>query len=620
MKRHHHILTLGLLAAMWPTTADAQQRLDESVAVDGRYKADVVRMERINTFPKRVRATLTSDPLAYDETGVAANFAPTFSPLAPTGWRADRTIPNSRGYLDLALGSWLGTNLSAGFHVLPADESTTLDVRLQHNSTSLWRAELAPHLEGARRYDYDEVLGFDAGHTFEGIGRLSASAQYHLNCFNYYATLPTLTDGDKDYKAPTQTLNDVAIRVGWSPLHREGGLNWHLDGAYRYFGYRALYLPNFGISGLSTGHGGRENHLQLSGHLSREISHGQSWDLGLSLDGLVYGKEEWVNNPKSYTHISLTPGYEGTSGSWAWRLGIQLDVSIGAGRAGHDATPLHFAPDLRGSWSSGFVTLYASATGGDRLRTLAAQSVYDPYGLPALWSSVPVYTPLNGAVGVTLHPFGGMTIGAEWGYKVERDVEMGGWYQTLLNRGSGVKPIFPGKITDLEIRGHNVSGIDLHGGRLRVNASYEARTWSVAGDFSWQQQKGTLGWANGYDRPRYTASIQAAVRPIAPLRIEAGLDWRGHRAVYSYATPDWRAITAGETLDPNDKDLADVKYPLVCQRLRDITDLHLTAAWAFTPRIEARVEGSNLLNRHVDALPGLPTMGITLNAGVSIQF
>lgn len=608
------------LLALLPVSAGAQQRLDESVAVDGRYKADVVRMERISTFPKRVRATLTSDPLAYDETGVTADFLPAFSPLAPTGWRADRTLPASRGYLDLALGSWLNADLSAGFHVLPAESTTTLDVRLQHNSTSLWRPELAPHLKGARRYEYNEVVGFDAGHTFDGLGRLSASAQYRLDCFNYYATLPWGTDAGKDYKAPTQTLNDFSVRVGWSPLRRDNKWDWHVDAAYRYFGYRALYLPTFGISGLSKGSGGRENHLQLSGHVAKEVSHGHSWDLGLRLDGLIYGNEEWVNNPKSYTHFTLTPGYEGVTGPWTWRLGIQLDVSIGAGRIGHDATPLHFAPDLRASWTSGFVTLYALANGGDRLQTLAAQSVYDPYGLPALWSSIPAYTPVNAAVGVTLHPFGGMTIGAEWGYKVERDIEMGGWYQTLLNRGSGVKPTLPGGVTDLELRGRNVSGIDLHGGRLSVRASYEARQWSVSGDFTWQTQKGTLGWANGYDRPRYTASLQAAVRPIDPLRIEAGLDWRGHRAVYSYAAPDWDNIVQSGTLDPNDKDYAGVDYPLVSYRLRDITDLHLTAAWSFTKRIEGRIEGHNLLNRHVDALPGLPAMGITLNAGVSVLF
>lgn len=614
------MLALGLLATLLPASAHAQQRLDESVAVDGRYKADVVRMERINTFPKRVRVTLTSSPLAYDETGVAADFTPTFTPMAPTGWQADRMLPNSRGYVDLALGSWLDANLSAGFHVLPADAPTTLDVRLQHNSTSLWRPELAPHLKGSRRYDYDEAIGFDAGHTFEGVGRLSASAQYRLDCFNYYATLPWGAEPGKDFKAPTQTLNDVALRVAWSPLRKGSPFEWHVDAAYRYFGYRALYLPNFGLPGLSKGRGGRENHLQLSGRLSKEVAPGHHWDLGLRLDGLIYGKEEWINNPKSYTHITLSPGYEGATGPWAWRLGVNLDVSIGAGRVGHDATPLHFSPDVRGSWTSGFVTLHGSVTGGDRLRTLAAQSVYDPYGLPALWSSVPVYTPVCAAVGATLRPFGGMTIGAEWGYKVERNVEMGGWYQTLLNRGSGVKPTFPGQGLDLELRGRNVSGIDLHGGRLSVTAAYESSLWSLAGDFSWQPQKGTLGWANGYDRPRYTASLRGSVRPMEPLRIEAGLDWRGHRAVYSYATPDWASIMDSGSLDPSDKDYADVKYPLVCQRLRDLTDLHLSAAWAFTERIEAHIEGHNLLNRHVDALPGVPAMGITLSAGVSVQF
>ncbi|MDE7160372.1 MAG: hypothetical protein K2O24_05985, partial [Muribaculaceae bacterium] len=79
----HTRISLTLAAVgLLTLTASAQQRLDESVAVDGRYKADVVRMERINTFPSPMRFSLTSEPLPYEEKGVAADFAPTLRALS----------------------------------------------------------------------------------------------------------------------------------------------------------------------------------------------------------------------------------------------------------------------------------------------------------------------------------------------------------------------------------------------------------------------------------------------------------------------------------------------------------------------------------------------------------
>ncbi len=613
---------LGALSLL-PADLLAQQRLDESVAVDGRYKAEVVRMNRINTFPKRVRATLSSNPLPYDETGVAADFAPTLIPMGPTGWMSERQRSDSRGYLDLALCSWLNSSLSAGYRVLPAGGQTSLDVRLQHNSTSLQRPELLPHLRGARRYCYDETIGVDAGHTFKGAGRLSASAQYRLNCFNYYATLPYTTGNPEDFKAPTQTLNDASLRLGWTPERQEGRADWRLQAAYRYFGYRALYLPAIPGGYLASGRGGRENHIQVAGYVGMPATDRNSWNLSAQFDALIYGDQEWVNNPKSYSHISLTPGYEGKSGSVSWRVGLRLDFTAGAGSQGDKAGWIHLAPDARVSWAKGPVTLYASATGGDRLQTLASRSAYDPYGLPALWSSTPAYAPLNGAVGVSLRPMGGLTLTFEGAYRIERHVEMGGLYQLLLNRPYGLKPSVPGIDTSLELHGRNVEGLNLHGARLRMAASYESKVFSLGGEIAWQNQKGATGWFNGYDRPRYTASLNVGVRPVEPLRIEAGLEWRGHRAVYSWASPD--PASMGPSLPDGGNVVinggtSDVKYPLAALRLRDITDLHLSAAWALTPAIEVRVEGSNLLNRRVDALPGLPAQGITFAAGASVKF
>lgn len=619
MKRNTILIPAALMMAL---PAAAQERLDESVAVDGRYKTEVVRMERITSFPAPVRFSLHSEALPYEERGVAANFAPILMAMPATGWRADRPLPTSRGYVDLAAGSWLNSSLSAGYRIL-ASGPTTLGVRLQHNSTSLWNPELAPGVKGSERYVYDETLGADMAHEFAGTGRLSASLQYRVRCFNYYATLP-YTAGSEDFKAPTQTLNDVAARIAWTPETRDGALRWNLAFAYRHFGYRALYSPAE-HGGMTSGKGARENHLQLASELALPAIDGsREWNMGILADALVYGGEKWVQSPGSYGRIELTPGCRGASGPWAWRLGVKADLTFGARSREKRFSFFHIAPDVSVSLTSGIIGVYASAGGGKRLQTLAAQSVEDPYGAPAVRSSRPIYSPLDATLGVLLRPFAGFRIGVEGGYKIENNVQLGGWYQSELDMASGVTPVLPGTPRAVDPMA-NALGIRLHGGRVGLTFGYDnSPLVALRGSLFWQPQKGKAGWFDGYDRPRYRGRFDIAVAPVSPLRIEAGVDWRGGRAVYTCTAPDWRDIyeqvPGGSGVIINGGEDGRVEYPLTSVRLRDMVNLHLGASWNVTDAFSVRLGAENLLNRRVEALPLLPAEGICVSGGLSFEF
>ncbi len=617
---HRYIpLTLCLGAAAFiPASLPAQNRLDESVAVDGRYKADVVRMERINSFPSPMRFTLNSEPLPYEEKGVSADFTPSLMPLAPTGWQADRTLPSSRGYADLALGSWLNASLSAGYRILTGP-ATTLGVRLQHNSTSLWSATAPSGLRPDRRYVYDETIGVDASHGFKGAGRLTASAQYRLRCFNYYATIPYWQHQEADaeipstdFKAPTQTLNDVAVRLGWAPDAR-GAFGWDLGAAFRHFGYRALYLPMANGS-LERRKGARENHLTLSSDLSLALSATRNADMEVRADFLSGGDDRWLGQ------LCMTPGYSSASGPLSWRIGAEIDLTAHARSTEKRFPFFHIAPDMRVSYRSGFVTLFAGLGGGNTLQTLASRSVYDPYGAPEIYSLAPSYTPVDAKAGVTMTPLGGLRITAEAGYKVQNNVELGGWYQSLLNRGAGLPggtPDDPGMMFL-----YNHEGVRLHGCRVALSAEYDnGSTASVKGNISWQPQKGREGWFNGYDRPRWTASLAAGIRPLKPLLIEAGLDWRGQRKIYSYGAaeaPEAGAAPGGTIINGGDKD--SQRYPLAGMALKDVVDLRLSASWQLLTNLSVRAMACNILNRHTEMLPGLPSEGICIAGGLTVEF
>lgn len=605
------------LTAMLPTAMSAQDRLDESVSVDGRYKADVVRMERISSFPAPMRFTLNTEPLPYEEQGVSADFSPTLMPLAPTGWEADRNLSASRGYLDVALGSWLNSNLSAGYRVLTGP-ATALGVRLQHNSTSLWSATAPSGLRLNHRYVYDETLGVDASHGFEGKGRLSAAAQYRVRCFNYYATLPFWQDEPEsttistDFKSPTQTLNDVSVRLGWTPESR-GSFGWDLTAAYRHFGYRALYLP-MQAGELERRKGARENHFTLASDLSLSLSSSRNADMGVRADALVSGDDRWLGQ------LSLTPGYGCAKGALTWRIGASIDLTAHARSTEKRFPFFHIAPDMRVSYHSGFLTLFAALGGGNTLQTLASRSVYDPYGVPEIYSLSPSYSPIDGKAGVTLVPFPGFKMTVEAGYKVQNNVELGGWYQSLLNRGSGL-PGGSGEITGL-IFIHNYEGVRLHGCRIGLTTEYDnGSTVSVRGSISWQPQKGRTGWFNGYDRPRWLASLGVGLHPVDPLRIEMGLDWRGQRKIYAYGparNPEVGTTPGGTIINGGDKD--SQRYPLAGLALRDVVDLRLSASWQLLDNLSIRAEAFNLLDRHTEMLPGLPSEGICIAGGITWTF
>ncbi|MDE7159566.1 MAG: hypothetical protein K2O24_01785, partial [Muribaculaceae bacterium] len=536
-----------------------------------------------------------------------------------TGWQADRSLPATRGYIDAALGSWLNSNLSAGYRILTGP-ATTLGVRLQHNSTSLWSAETPAGSKPCRRYVYDETLGADFSHGFKGAGRLTASAQYHLRCFNYYATLPywhhdTAEDQqhDTDFKAPTQTLNDVSLRLGWTPESR-GAFGWNLGTAYRHFGYRALYLP-VADGGLEHRKGARENHIALSSDLSLTTSATRQADMGVRLDGVFEdGGDRWLGQ------LSLTPGYGTTTGNLSWRIGAEIDFTAHARSTEKGFPVFHIAPDLRASYTSGLITLFASASGGNTLQTLASRQVYDPYGVPEVYSLSPSYSPIDGKIGVTLNPAGGLRITVDAGYKVQNNVELGGWYQALLNRGAGL-PGGIGETAGLMFM-YNHEGVRLHGGRVGLEAEYDdGRILSIRGALSWQPQKGRLGWFNGYDRPRWLGRIGVSARPVSPLRIEASLDWRGSRCIYTYGAaeaPDVATPPGGVIINGGEGDAE--RYPLIGEKLGDIVDLRLGASWQLTKGLSVRAEAFNLLNRHTEMLPGLPSEGVCIAGGVTWEF
>ncbi|MDE6512493.1 MAG: hypothetical protein K2L00_10460 [Muribaculaceae bacterium] len=558
------------LAAGAASTASAQS-ITESVTVEGRYTPDIIQADRLALLPVTVSLTAPESPMAYDRKGVIAAFRPDALSMPATGWRARKAYDASKGYIDLCLGSWLNSSLSAGYTLLD-DEETRLNFRLQHNSTSLWQAWKGDEAKGIhaadRRFRYDETIGADLRRRVSDAGTLTAEVQYHLGYFNYYTTVTqSLEDGHE--KAPTQTLNDVYARIGWDGGDL-GRLNYYAGADVRHFAYRAMYvplLPGEAPYRYIRTQGERETAVNVGGGVKYSLSdvsgNGSSIEAGLKYSGVLNSIGNDVNR------VEFTPGYTILGRNYSFRLGANL-AAVGNGRK----TRFRIAPDVSFSARKGITAFSASIGGGTYLRTLAWRHTMDYYADPTAACSEAAYSPLDIRLALQFNPGGRWTWGIEGMWNTTLDESFGGLYQAMLNNG-------------LDIYGKYPASGRIHGFSLAVNAGYEfCRYFALKGKAAWQPQDGSKGILNGFDRPEVTADLSAESAPVERLSLK--LDYK---------------VRAKRQLLPGSLSL-----------------LGFSADYRVTDRISVGVELDNLLNRHQEFLPGLPMEGFNALAGVQVVF
>lgn len=563
-------IIVGVAFAILPFMTMGQS-LTESVTVDGRYTPDIIPADRLALLPATVTLTVPESPMAYDRKGVTANFAPDALNMPATGWRASKAFDNSRGYVDLRLGSWLNSSLSAGFTAI-RNEATRLNVYLQHNSTSLWQAwkNDAWHAlqNGDKRYRYDETIGGDFSHLFTDTGKLTASLQYHFGNFNYYGTLQG-GKGHERVKALSQTLNEVYGRVSWEG-ENSGRLTYTADADVRYFGYRSMYLPLYTDMyprEYARIKGERETAVNVGGNvkysLSDEAGNGSSVGIGLRYSGVINS----IGNDVS--RVEATPAYTLMGRTYTLRLGARLAV-VGNGVS----TRFRAAPDVNFSFRNGIYAISANVVGGTYLRTLAWKHMMDYYSNPGAGCYEAAYSPIDVRIAFQLNPGGKWTAGVEGAWRTTSEESFGGLYQALLNDNLASYGTYP------------ESG-RLHGFSVAVNAGYEfCRYLALKGKATWQPQDGSTGFLNGFDRPEFTADLTAVSSPIDKLSLR--LDYR---------------LRAKRQLLPG-----------------NMSRLDLSADYRITEKISVGVELNNLLNRHEEFLPGLPLEGFNAMGGVQVVF
>lgn len=590
MMHTRHISSLLLLAAATALPAAAQY--DQDINVEGKYVPEYIQHDRIGIFPRPVRFEAAKSSLSYSLGGVNADFTPQALPLQATGWRTARRLSDTRGYVELGLGSYLQSTLSAGYLIID-NPLSALGVRLQHNSTSLWRPKLSASTHDSRMWRYDESLGVYGHHTFEGKGRLDAALDYHIGNFDYYGCYADLGEMDgapapRQLDMPTQTLNDVSARVAWHSTPAIDDLSWNVGARVRYFGYRSLYDTGNGLAGLpARSTGGRETHAAVDAGIDFPTSTSSAVGITLDADLLAYGDYEPrgvygldnAETPGTYGMVTLTPYYRLTRQRLSLRIGAQVDIAANARDGADRYRTFHIAPDVRLDYNAGPVSLFARATGGSELHTLAAGYELDYYQMPAIFDTKPVYTPVDAQAGVSFGPFSGFHAGFDVAWRMSRGQYFGGWYATCA--------------------ADDGQRLNLHGWSAGINAGYDAgRIFKVTAEGRWQRQRGTTGYFNGYDRPEWT--VDAAIESN-PGRLGLRLEYK-LRAMRMMNMP--LAFADGEE----------------AYRLPNLSMLGLGVSYRITDSFDVWAQADNLLCRRNYTLPGLPEPRLRLAAGLGFRF
>ncbi|MGN0236926.1 MAG: hypothetical protein ACI4AK_02400 [Lepagella sp.] len=605
--RSKYLILTAVATLLALTAIPASAQYDQQINVEGEYVPEYINHDRIGLFPRPLKLTAEESQLDYSTLGVAANFNPQALPIEATAWGATRDYSTRRGYLDLGLGSWLESTLAAGYRFID-NSSSSLGIRLQHNSTSLWKPRLSPATADNKMWRYDEAIGIYGHHSWSGKGTLSAAIDYHIGNFNYYGFAPTTPDLDAPIESPTQTLHDISARLRWqSPAHIDNIL-WHAELGVRHLSFRRLYMPNDADpTQLLSASGSRETDINLNGGFSFPTSTKSTLGIDLNADYVTYNKDI-----STYQLVTLTPYYRFTHRRINLRIGAKFDLAFKAGPETNRYPTVHFAPDVKFDFNAGPVALYLHFLGGSNLHTLANIREYDYYQMPSISNSSPVYTPLDAHFGLRTGPFSGFHAGIDVAYRTSRNQHLGGLYNTWLCLGIPVDGCAPLPVaddagraiivnTDPECRA-NVSGFS-----FGVNIGYDSgRYFKIEAEGRYQHQNGKTGYFNGYDRPEWTAQAAIESNPWSTLRFRLGYELRALRR------PALRARYAdASAIDP------DI---IVNHRLPNYSGLSFGASYGITSQLSVWAQADNLLCRRNYSSAGLPESSIRAAAGISLTF
>lgn len=506
--------------------------------------------------------------LSYSLQSLSVAVPSSYATLEPAAIADTLATISSRGYARLGLMSIFNVDASAGYKILDTDR-TRLSAWLQYDASTYRGCYTRDQGFGTRFvHNHAATIGTT---LHQAVGResfIDAGLDYTYG-HNTVGALKT----DNPYATDGRTTGRLNASALWTQRHRALDFGVGADYHYLHIANPIGKVPNENRIGGTAFIRGAFAGSSAAG-LTATVSH-QSFTSSVDRAADVFWS---APVSKSNTLLTLNPYYRLDLNNIHLDLGAKVNLTFGAGKF------FHIAPDVKAVWvPSSIVKIYGSATGGVRQNTLSSMLDAAPYLTPAAGAR-PSNIPFEVTLGATIGSWHGLYANIFASYSHAND-----WLMPLQDPAAGYC---------------SFNTVNLKGYRLHVGAGYSFKDIATVEAFIEKAPgKQTRGYYLWLDRATTVAGADLTVRPIRPLSVTIGWDFRSGRSV---ATVDALSAAAPATT--------------TLRGLGTISKLRASASYAVTKKLT--IEGSidNILNRSF-MLPGLiPGQGITGLIGASYQF
>ena len=539
--------------------------------------------------------------------------------MQPYGYRTLHNYSNQHGYLDLGMGTYFNTLVSAGYRVIDKEDEH-LGVWLQHNSTWLGKntSKLIEQPSNRQKQRYnDNLLGAGWSKEFSK-GTLDLDGRLHFDSFNFYG-------GFNDYLKNNKTaFAEARVDGKWQSKYEinEGdSIDYEAKATIDYAGYDKSHLE--GISGAKE--------FWLNASIEGEYNLEKIGDVGLLFGGDIVNlrRHDVLTNAasdKTYGMLTLNPYYKYSNDIFSAKAGAIINFSF------NDGTAVRIAPDVDLNFKiyKG-VNLFVQATGGKEINHLGDMHNDYRYNDPLAGYSN-TYVPFDGRIGVNVGPFVGFMGKVYVGYGFETGcldavlpAANAGVYKEVLDQQN---PIPDGPNSPYYDANQFAATIykmtKFKGVYVGAELAYKYRSLAEAkAQFMYAPQTDEeyvdgmrySGYALGNDGPSTLFNFDVTVWPIKPLMVTAGLSCRLNRFVM---TRQW--VSEPGTIDEDGTILEPGKFDIDWLDLNDVVDLHVGARYTFSHVFSVWAQASNILCKQWDIMPGMGAQKIGLMGGISLNF
>ena len=566
-KRHLYTILGGMLCSL---TAAAQGELaadttvNRTVVVEQNYLPEVADATKINVLPSVEQPSVEKSPVAYANQPAPSVEIPagkmavigTERPARRIGTGFLRAGYGNRGNLDAAASFLFRLSARDRLSLGVLSKGMKGDVPMITQKDGLWDA-----------FDYQTQANVGYSHLFRKV-EFNLAGNVNVRHFNY--------------------MPDMAMGINQNFLSGSAHVGVQSSDAMEQVRFKAetnmmLYRRRLTLVDDKT----REMRVKTAAEVSGSISDASTVTVGVEMNNLIYNQPKLEGMPRfeSRTTLDLNPSYEYNNNGKMVRIGANVDLSMGAGKA------FRISPDVEAqlTFANSYV-LFLNATGGRKLSDFRRLENENPLITenPRITDNtrlVDTYELVNASLGLKASPANGLWFLLAGGYQYLQD--------DLYTDCDVEMPECQGCPNLYDYYARHTDAYNFFA-QVRLSyafkqfvdfaAGFEYRKWNAKSDF---------GYLYLSQRPNYKLDVQLGIRPIASLHVHVG---------YNYL------VRCEELIPP---------YGTASKQLND---LYLSASYDVLRWLSVYTRMNNLLNERGCVIPFVPQQGFNFVVGLRCQF